>query len=104
MYMFMQNLKLILAFVISYTTLTQDKLLHLYLGPKTTHSFKKKNVKNVAGKTFSSYHPFLPTRVARYPCPFVSWTVSVISCSWNMDSRPGTVVAESTGKRQRMEQ
>lgn len=43
-----------------------------------------------------SHRPFLPTNVARYPCPSVSWTVSVSSCSWKMDNSPGTVEAAST--------
>lgn len=48
-----------------------------------------------------AYRPFLPTNVARYPWPCVSSTVSVISRSWNMDSRPATVESQSTGDKQR---
>lgn len=44
--------------------------------------------------------PFLPTKVARYPCPSESWTFSVISCSWNIDCRPRTVAETSAKQRE----
>ncbi len=51
----------------------------------------------------STHLPFLPTKVARYPCSSESWTFSVISCSWNIDCRPCTVAETSAKKRGKTE-
>lgn len=48
----------------------------------------------------AAHLPFLPTKVARYPCPSESWTFSVISCSWNIDCRPRTVAETSAKQRE----